>query len=51
MADNSFPFNRIFPDNEGWDADKVRSRVDLPEPFAPNRQVSSPLRRENDRSP
>ena len=46
MADNSFPFNRIFPDNEGWDADKVRSRVDLPEPFAPNRQVSSPLRRE-----
>ena len=30
---------------------KVRNRVDLPEPFAPNRQVCSPLRRENDRSP
>ena len=32
----------ISPSNLGWKADNVRNKVDLPTPFAPNKQVSSP---------
>ena len=34
---------RNSPLNEGWEADNVRNKVDLPAPLAPNKQVNSPL--------
>ena len=37
------PCSRMLPSKGGWKAESVRNRVDLPTPFVPNRQVSSPL--------
>jgi len=45
-AERDFPDSRISPSNAGWNPAKVLSKVDLPTPLAPMRQVSSSAWRE-----